>query len=282
MLHGTWGIEENEKGIRVATIRGHGHHIVAGNRDNPTYQLDPMHPPDAGHDMDHKHDHPNPGHDQMEEYTLEGVPPGDGTQRFNADQNAIVEGSHHAKDVAVLIHLKHPREIHSVRRARTNGRRFFENGIPLISTEIAVTQVLVYHVKDLAEVVLKPMDGREGLKADQLDRPDGNSNVVNLHVFASPRTEEGLPKTHFIEVFQALAAAFGFVISPLEKDRPDEEQGMPLDRDMTPLKMLDVPPHIKEDIAGLHWRDTVSLHELRPRPAVSPANCNMVVFKNHV
>jgi hypothetical protein len=272
MLHGTWGIEENDNGIRVATIHDHHHHdgLVAGNRDAPAYPL-----LGAGTHHDASQDHPT------KEYTLQGVTPGDGTQRFKHSQNAIVKGPRHAKNVAVLIDLEHPREIHSVRRAKTPGHSFFENGVPEIGPELAVAQVLVYEVPDLSKVILQPKDGSLGLKVEELGSPDGNNDVVNLHVFASPRTEEDLPKIHFIEVFQALAGAFGFVITPLEKDRSAELQGTPLDRDMTPEQMLDVPPDLNDaNIAGLNWRDTVSLHELRPRPAVSPANCNMCVFKN--
>jgi len=253
VLHGTWGIEENDKLIRLVTIADHHHVIQAGDRDDPIHNL-------SG------------------EYTLYGATPGT-SPGFRRDQNPVVDNrTADPGKAAVVINVPNPREIHSVRRFKTNGVQFFETDTPSVQDEMSAAQVLVYDVEKLEDLKLDGCPDWKPEVVEALDEYGGLQKVVNLHVSASPRMEMGVPAKHFIEVFQSLAAAFGFVITPLESTRPGPVS--PLNRDMTPTKMTNAPPNLEERVTGLSWRDTIELHELRPRPAASPINCDMVVFKN--
>jgi hypothetical protein len=246
VLHGTWGIEENNNGIRLVTVRDIDHVLRAGDRDNPSFNL-------SG------------------DYTLEGVNAGNATG-FKESQNATIRGPHRAGSVEVSINLAYPREIHSVRRGPTNGALFVETDVITTPPEMAVTQILVYDVGDLKNVKLKineqatglgpimqPGDGTEKGRLDESELL--TRNILNIHFYATSQNENA-PGDHFVRVFQALGRAFNL--------------------SLTQLRMLDIPPNLEADdqVPGVSWRDTVTLHELRNRPAVSPNNCSTVVIKN--
>lgn len=284
VLHGTWAIELNETNIYLVTVPDEHHVIKAGDRDNPSFDLAKYDLPHhyLAQDMSAQHESAQQEPAQPKLYRLKNVKAGN-PQSFDPRWNVIVDKyavkaydpelqwplTLNLDQVEVLIEIPYPMEIHSVRRGQTNGE-LFENDFPPTPEEIAVVQVLVYDVdvEDLFEVYLItipedekdiPEDEKEKVYLVEIgSRLDPAKKLIDVHVFASPDDESHLPGDHFRTVFQKLGNAYGLV--------------------MTPLTMLDIPLQLEEPILGLGWRDTVSLHELRNRPAASPTNCNMVVI----
>ena len=242
IFHGLWGIETNEKRILAVTVETPHHVTKAGD------WKDPMDLPDGYH-------------------KLEGV--ADATaMTFEVRQNLVVKGKTLRTEKAkVAIDLPYPRDIRSIRRIQTHGDTFFVGrDAPPTPRELSIVQVLIYEVKDPAEIRLF------GLEWTPKPSVDG---VINLHFFAEPASAEVAAKIvqsdlthtgpkHFEMAFKDLAAAFGLDITAFRtgQSEPDDY-----------------------GIRGLTPQDTIGLHE-RPSsphmamPAASPINCEMLIINN--
>jgi len=244
VLHGSWGIENNTDAIRIVTIEDKHHVIKAGDVCDPKYDLS-----------------------TQKFYELVGVTPGP-PANFRRDQNPTIDNkTADERKVKVVIDLPYPREINSVRREPTRGRKFFKNDFPITPTVMSVAQVLVYDVEDLTALRLK---GSGWEPQTNQEHP----NIVTLHLYADPDTEKikmireeiahgANPLGHATMVLRTLADAFG--LGSLE---------------ITPLILADIPPVLEDPIDGLTKLDTVTLFECEPQPAVSPANCDFLISHN--
>jgi hypothetical protein len=253
VLHGTWGIENNPEGIRLVTIDDHHHVIKAGRGDDPGIDLS-----------------------QIKYYRLSGVT--EGGANFKGAQNITIDPRNELRDdprtelradvnkVKVIIDLPFPREIHSVRRYKTNRVPFFSSEVPRTPPEIAATQVLVYDVPDIAALRLFPLNVDWNVLVNP-NVPD----VTNLHLFAEPDNQKlteiveqdahAAPgHMHFQEIMRELGEAFGISIEA--------------------TKMVDVPLGLEDPIPGVAAQDTAALFERANGAAVSPANCDMLMLAN--
>jgi hypothetical protein len=285
IIHGTWGIEENDDGIRLATVPDHHHAFTAGNLEDPQrcleigrrYRLVGTHK---------KHAHECRNIEFRADLNLTVYPQDDplNRRRLHADIDCVK---------GLSIELDYPDEIHSVRRGPTPPKKeLFSTDLPRVGKELSQAQVLVYRAIDLPNVFLEDMaNGNRVLAVGRLEKRqvkagEAHREIVNLHLFADPNeamaeeieneekdtkmnmaehSNSSEMKPHFVEVFENLAKAY--------------------DLKMTPLKLLDIAPCLNDEkIDGLVAEDTIALFERNAgkRPCASPYNCDMCLFKNRV
>jgi hypothetical protein len=204
IIHGLWGIETNDDGIRLTTPPVEHHVIAAGKIANPEIDL-----------MASKE----------RTYNLTGVQQGSRLD-FNRERVFSVDKIHFADryKIEVEVLLPYPKEIHSVREFQT-GQPFFAGDVKTPPETGTVVQVLVYEATAPGAPRLSPSAWAPG-----------EDEIVNLHLYAQPERQPADPHHHVREGFAKLAAAYGIQVEVLK----EVKASLALDPGIPGLKAADV------------------------------------------